>query len=119
MKTATIDLDGLTYITCFSTRVLANLIERYGDETAVDKMLRNPRFNDLLFVMHEMLKAGGKYAEKNGLENPPIPSYDDFLDFTTPDDLKKIGESVGATMAAGTQREVEIQTKKGKATQRS
>lgn len=112
MKTVTIDLQGERYALCFSVRVLNNLIEKYGSEEKANNALANLSFVDSIFLLHQMMLAGEKEAKKNGVPNGNVPSWDDFLDNTTPFDLENITNSITDAISQGLERKVEVETPK-------
>lgn len=116
MRTATLTLDGVDHMLCFSARTVRAVSDRYG---GLDKM--NEAFTDgdtaklldeSLWMLSAMMDAGDRYARLNGLDNPPPVSYEDMYDLCGMDDLAKLRGKVFETIANSTGATVEVETPK-------
>ena len=103
MRVSKIKINNKEYLACFSTRVAFACEERSGSvEQELDK--------------YELLKAGKKYSELEGMETEPLISYEDMLDSVGVSDYKYLVSSVTETVTEGNKRKTEIIPPKNKET---
>lgn len=116
MRTTTIELGGSTYPLCFSVRVLRACTERYGTFSGVYKALASEdeveRLDEVLWVLSEMMRAGAKYAELNGLEGPAPLNVETLMDLCDLSDFVRFRGAITETITAGSKAHVETEAKK-------
>lgn len=123
MRTGQITINGKTYLTCMSIRVLTWL-EEYGDGDSnqnLSRLITEGNLTDMFRLLAQLIDAGDRYAKINDMENPGVLSYDELLDTMGVDDVEKIAEmakSITDTIKAGTEGHVKTKPaktgKKGK-----
>ena len=121
MRTATIEINGKSYLLCFSARVIRACTERYGDVSALADALdaEDPvkRLDEAVWVLSQMMDAGARYAKLNGIETPPPLPPDGILDQTDLSDFFRLRMSIKATITSGQAKHVEVEpSKNGAAT---
>lgn len=117
MRTATITLAGEERLLCFSTRVTLAITQRYGSLEAMfdaiqDKNEPSKAMEVSLWVLEQMMDAGARYADHEGIDHAPPLTADEILDLSDPMEIIKMSEAIQATMTAGTGREVEAKPPK-------
>ena len=122
MRTGKITLAGREYLLTFSTRVLRDVMDKYG---SVENMYKS--FNDAtggvmltttVWVLSRMMDAGARYAEKNGIYTPEPLTEDDIYDFTDINDFAGLQTAIAETINNSSAATVEVEKKKNvKATQ--
>lgn len=124
MQTTKAKINGNEYLMCFSTRVTIECYKRYGGiEKALQRAFpangKEADMETVFWLMHEMLKAGEAYAKLNGMDNPPVMSYDEFIDGIGLDDYPGLLSSAASAAVAGTKRNIQTEAQKNlKTTQR-
>ena len=111
---------GEERVLCYSLRVSKAVTERFGSGGLREGLKGSDTAQTLdtvIWVLVLMMKAGKKYADKNGMSCPEPPDEEDVLDDYGIDDLEELFGLANETMAAGAQQEVEAESKNGKATQ--
>ena len=126
MRTAKIEVNGKDYLLCFSTRVMRDCMERYGELENIGSILGGndamKTLDESIWLLAQMMAAGAKYAKLEGIENPEPLSYDDLYNSFDMDDWLGMKEKIEETISEGTRRDVETEPEKGKnakATQRN
>lgn len=115
MRTASIEVNSRTYLTCLSTRVLMALEERGGDADAeLRRILEGGRLADLFWLLAQMIDAGSRYARHEGLDDPGTLTFDQLVDLMGPDDYQRMNAAVAETVKAGTRPTVEVRPASGK-----
>lgn len=112
MRTSTIDIFGKKHLMCFSARVIDACTNKYGSFEGLEKAMsvaNGSGLKDTLWFMSALLDAGDRYAKRNGIDNPPAPSFDDLLDCYGIDDLATIAEAITAATDAGSSVTVETE----------
>lgn len=111
MKTGKVKIGNKEYITCFSVRVMMNIREKYGDiEDGMQKVAGGfENLEDDFWIVYEMMKAGAKYAEMEGLENPPVPEYETLYDLVDMHDMRTLVKSIVSTIKTGSETEIETE----------
>lgn len=117
MRTATITLAGEERLLCFSARTTLDINDRFGSlEAMFDVILdnKNPSkaMEASLWVLEQMMDAGARYADHEGIEHAPPLTTDEILDLCGPMDLINLSETIQTTMTAGSGREVEAKPPK-------
>ena len=124
MQTTKATIGDKEYLMCFSTRVTIECYKRYGGiEKALQRAFpakgKEADMETVFWLMHEMLKAGEAYAKLNGIDNPTVMPYDDFIDSIGIDDYPSLLISASTAAVAGTKRNVQTEPAKNlKTTQR-
>lgn len=110
MRTGKVKIKGEEYLTCFSTRVLIDIEDKYGDSTeGLKGIMERAKVSELFWLMARLIDAGNRYAEMEGIENPGILSEDELIDSVGVDEYATIFKGVADTIAAGDKQT--IQTK--------
>ena len=120
MRVSKIKINNKEYPACFSTRVAFACEERSGSVAKeldkVSKESQAGKLKELFWLIYELLKAGKKYSELEGIETEPLISYEDMLDSVGVSDYKYLVSSVTETVAEGNKRKTEIAPPKNKET---
>lgn len=112
MRTGVIEIKGEKHVICFSTRVLIRCEERAGSfEKELQKIVDND-IKEAFWLLSEMIAAGAKYAEMEGMENAAPIAYEDLIDVIGLDDYKTIFKAITNTIQDGSKRKVEAQPEK-------
>lgn len=121
MRTATITLAGEERLLCFSTRVLLAVNSKFGSLEALFDQLRDSTDTEnslkaALWVLAQMMNAGYRYGQHEGM-NVALPLTEDMiLDLCSPVEILDLGSKVQEALSVGTSREVEAKPpKKAKA----
>lgn len=82
-RTKTIDIAGKKYLLCYSTRVVRAVTDSFGSPAKMNEALMNnaspaERAEALLYVLHELILAGARFALRESKENPPAPTLDEL-----------------------------------------
>lgn len=113
MRTSKAFINGEEYITCFSTRVLMSIEEKYGDaDEGLKKILNGKKIADIFWLLSLMIDAGDRYAKMEGIENPGKMSMDELIDIVGVNDYESIFKAVSATALAGNTATVEVKPQK-------
>ena len=111
MKTGKLTVFGKDYITCFSNAVVRDLEERNGkqanDELA--EILEGGKVSDLVWLLHALVRGGDKYCKLMGIDNPEMPSIEDFYDGLDLADLNTMVMDAVKTIRAGQKTDVETE----------
>lgn len=118
MRTGKVTIKGKNYITCFSSRVLVACEERAGSFDVEMDRVSSGSVKEMLWLLSELLKAGAKYAEMEGLEHEQPPTLDDILDTVGVDEFSVMFGAVTETVTNGTNRSVEVENSKNVETTR-
>ena len=120
MRTGKIKIGGEEYLGCFSTRVLANVEDYTGMsfETGLNDILKKKSIKDIVWLITQLIDAGDRYANMEGIDNPGALTEDDIYDMVGIDDYEDMFGAVGDIVKAGTKPEIELKPgKNAKATQ--
>lgn len=108
MKAREININGKTYLACFSTRVMLALEKRGGSvEHELNKILESQKLEDMFWLLHQMLCAGRRYALNEGLEPPPEISYDYLIDSVGIEDYQGLFGKIGQVITGDSTPTVE------------
>lgn len=121
MKTGKIEILGREHTLCFSTRVTASCIDKFGSLEAMFDALGDDNLGaaleNSLWMLAQMLDAGRRYAKFAWDREEEAVSYDDLLDLYGLDDVDTLGQALKETVISGSKREVVTETKNAEATQ--
>ena len=122
MKIITRRICGEERVLCYSLRVTKAVAERFGTGGLREKLADSSpeeTLDAVIWLLCQMMKAGKRYADKNGMSCPEAPEEEDMLDDYGMDDLADLYGVANETMAAGARQEVEAETtsKNGEAMQ--
>ena len=110
MRTATIHLAGKDRLLCFSTRVIRDVVGRFGDVSRIDEALNDEdkvkALDNAVWLLSRMLDAGSRYAKLNGLDNPEPLSFEELYDSLDISDFVGIRQKIQETIVNGSQRTV-------------
>ena len=116
MRTAYLDINNKKYLTCFSTRVAFYCEEKFGSVTdainTINSEAEKGKIKHSFYLLYEMLKAGAAYAKLEGIENPELMNFDDFIDSVSVADYKDMFSTVFKTINNGNIRNVEVEPEK-------
>lgn len=112
MRTTKIEIHGKEYLLCLSTRVIQNIEERGETIGSELQKVMNGSVKETFWLTHQMLAAGHKYAQYEGLENPEPPTLDYLLDTIGPDEYKGLYSVIGQAVKNGSQATVEVEPSK-------
>ena len=120
MRIGRIKIGDKEYLGCFSTRVLANVEDYTGMsfETGLNDILKKKSIKEIVWLIAQLINAGDRYANMEGIDNPGAITEDDIYDMVGVDDYEDVFSSIGEIVKAGTKPEIELKpTKNAKATQ--
>jgi hypothetical protein len=120
MKVITRRICGEERVLCYSLRVSKAVAEKFGAGGIRDALQdgdTEKTLDAVIWLLVKLMKAGKRYADKNGQPCPEPPDEDDMLDDYSLDDLADLYGVANDTMAAGAQQEVEAESKNAEATQ--
>lgn len=110
MRTGKVTIKEKEYLTCFSTRVLIDIEDKYGDSTeGLKGIVERAKVSELFWLLSRLIDAGNRYAEMEGIENPGTLSEAQLIDSVGVDEYDAIFKDVVNTITAGTKHT--IQTK--------
>lgn len=74
-RTKSININGKEYLLCYSTRVVRAVNDRFGNPGKMNYALMESksaeeRIETMLLMLHELMKAGARFAKMEGTENP-------------------------------------------------
>ena len=93
-------------------RVLVACEERAGSFDEEMEKVSNGSVKEMLWLLSELLKAGKKYAELEGIEHEQPPTLDEILDTVGVDEYSEMFGAVTDTVVKGTSRSVEVENSK-------
>lgn len=118
MRTGRIEVNGKEYLLCFSARVVRSCAKRYGSIENIDAALNAgtevEQMDECFWLLAEMMEAGNRYAQEEGICNPEPLDFDTLYDVCGMDDILNMKESIFKTVSSGNEREVETEPEKGK-----
>ena len=85
-RTKTIDIAGKTYLLCYSTRTVRAVSDRFGSPVKMNEAINNnaspaERVEALLFVLHQLILAGARFAIREGIPNPQPLSLEELHNY--------------------------------------
>lgn len=102
MRTSKVTINGKEYLACFSTRVLIDIEERYGNwADGLKEILKEDNTPGVFWLLARLIDAGNRYAKIEEIENPGTLSEDDLIDSTGVHEYKEIFKSVYGAVSAG------------------
>lgn len=111
MRTAVMTVDGTERLLCFSTRVIRDVVDRFGDVSKINDALNDKdkcrALDNAVWLLSKMMDAGGRYARLNGIENPEPLSYEDLYDSLDIGDFTRLRQKIQETIVNGNQRTVD------------
>lgn len=111
MRTAKMSVDGKDRLLCFSTRVIRDVVDRFGDVSKINDALNDEdkckALDNAVWLLSRMMDAGGRYARLNGIENPEPLSYEDLYDSLDIGDFTRLRQKIQETIVNGNQRTVD------------
>ena len=97
MRLIEVPIGNQTYYARFSTRILVALEERNQDgggpgnaQEELSAIMASGKMSALFWLLAQMLDAGRRAAELEGLTPPPAISYEDLLDKTGLEDYDQM-----------------------------
>lgn len=124
MKLIEVPIGGQRYYARFSTRILVALEERSaanggsGDpQEELNSIMASGKMSALFWLLAQMLEAGRKAAEMEGLTPPPAITYDELLDKTGLEDYDQMFTLVSQAIYTDSKTTVQTEpAKNGEAT---
>lgn len=120
-RTETININGVDYTLCYSTRTVRAVTEKFGSPGMMDYAMRQSksaveRVDALLFVLHELLISGARflYLTTGEKTEPPtlLEIYAAFPRMNYNETLKKVTDAITAGSFVST--EIKQKPAKGK-----
>lgn len=109
MRAKTICINGKEYPVCFSARVLLSLEARGGDaDQELSRIIGEHKLTDMFWLFHQMLDAGARWADMEGIPHPEPISLDHLIDSISVDELRTIFSSITNTIADDSTTTVEV-----------
>lgn len=103
-------VDGREYLLCFSTRVIRDVVDRFGDVSKINDALNDEdkakALDNAVWLLSRMMDAGGRYAKLNCLENPEPLSFENLYDSLDIGDFTRLKLKIQETIINGGQRTV-------------
>lgn len=115
MRTATVKLDGADRVLCFSTGVMEDVYEQFGDLQGFFDALNGKNGNTiktLIWALERMMAAGARYAKRKGLDAAPPLTAEDLRDVCDMSDFLNLQQAVMETISAGSERQVKAEPPK-------
>ena len=113
MRTGTVNIHGKEYMICFSTRVIVQIEEKYGDYTkGLESILSGGKASDVFWLLAEMIEAGSRYARMEGMADAGTLTLDELLDTMGLDDFQSAFAAVTQTTKDGLTPHVEVEPAK-------
>lgn len=112
MKLGRITINNVQYPACLSTRVIIaikNKTEKNFEE-GINEILNGSNFENLFWLMSQMLDAGKRYSKLIGVESPEPPEEDGLLDLLGVDDYGKLLDTVTAAVIDTAEPEVAVES---------
>lgn len=110
MRTGKATIKEKEYLTCFSTRVLIDIEDKYGDSTeGLKGIMEREKVSEIFWLLSRLIDAGNRYAEMEGIENPGTLSEAQLIDSVGVDEYDAIFKDVVSTITSGMKQT--IQTK--------
>lgn len=115
MRTASIDLFGVTYTLCYSARVVAAMEARCGTAQEGINKIAKGNMTETFWLLSQMLEAGEAYDKMMDKEPPKPPTHDHLLTVLGREDFDNVYGAVADALTAGNKPTVEVKPpKKGK-----
>lgn len=116
MRTTKINIRGTEYTACFSTRVVVDLEERFGDITkGLERIMSEKKVSEMFWLLSRMLNAGKKYCDLEGVEAPEPPTEDQLLDLVGIDEYETMFSGIADAVKAGNEQKIQTKPKNAKA----
>ena len=104
-------VDGKDRLLCFSTRVIRDVVERFGDVSKINEALNDEdkvkALDNAVWLLCRMMDAGGRYAKLNGMDNPEPLSYEELYDSLDIGDFAGLKMKIQETIVNGGARTVD------------
>lgn len=116
MRTSRAELFGKPRLLCFSTAVMLACCDRWGSTQGffdtLDAGSQRDAIEATLWMAEQMMRAGGKYAERNGLEPCEVATVEEMIDICGVDDMPQVRAAILHTIIVDTDREQEAEPPK-------
>lgn len=113
MRTGMIEIGKKEYILCFSAKVVRECAERYGSFDQIGKALLDGTeveiMDESVWLLEQMMAAGNRYAEREGIQNPKPLTYDEIYDLCGLDDMMSLRTKVFDAIENGSKRRIEVE----------
>lgn len=120
MRLKMVNIGGKEYPACFSTRVMMDLEEKGGTiQSALTAIAESEKVSDLFHLLHQMLLAGHRYSERQGLPHSGELSFDELIDSVGIDDYKSIFSEVMSIVRVSSETTVEATAPKNAETRQA
>lgn len=116
MRLEKIELDGVSYPLCYSVRVLMRIQEEYGGMDAFTQALFPENImeslEDRIWLLAEEMKAGARYAQRQG-ETPPEPlTAAEIMDIVSGLDVSELMNTAITVINSSSERSIDAAPKK-------
>lgn len=120
MRLKMVNIGGKEYPACFSTRVMMDLEEKGGTiQSALTAIAESEKVSDLFHLLHQMLLAGHRYSERQGLPHSGELSFDELIDSVGIDDYKSVFSEVMSIVRVSSETTVEATAPKNAETRQA
>ena len=120
MRIKMVTIGGKEYPACFSTRVMMDLEEKGGTiQSALTAIAKSGKVSDLFHLFHQMLLAGHRYSERQGLPHSGERSFDELIDSVGIDDYKPVFSEVMSIVRVSSETTVEATAPKNAETRQA
>ena len=110
MRTAKMTIDGREHLLCFSGRVLRNVTEKFGGVREMYEAFsckdQAARLDAAIWALAQMVDAGDRYAQLNGMPNPGRYTPDDLYDLIDINDFAGLYSKIRDTITGGSLQKV-------------
>lgn len=122
MRTTRVKILETEYPLCYSTRVVIAVYQQYGglDEmhgTLSNLQEANKAFEGRLWMLHQLMQAGQRYAALLGDNSPAVPSLSALRVSVSSGRYGEIMETIESTIAAGSMMSIKSGEPKNKKSQ--
>ena len=115
-----VNIGGKEYPACFSTRVMMDLEDKGGTiQSALTAIAESEKVSDLFHLLHQMLLAGYRYSERQGLPHSGELSFDELIDSVGIDDYKSVFSEVMSIVRVSSETTVEATAPKNAETRQA
>ena len=117
MRTAKMTINSREHLLCFSGRVLRSVTEKFGGVTEMYEAFNSgdqaARLDAAIWALAQMVDAGDRYAQLNGLPNPGRYTPEDLYDLIDINDFTGLYGKIRETITSGSRRTVDARPEPG------
>ena len=115
MRRKTICIDGEEHLLCYSVNAMLAVQEHFADGDLGAALFDGSvveNFENALWMISVLMRAGAEYAALRGLENKKPLSEEELRVLVGPDDLGELIGAIADTISAGSKRNIELESSK-------